>query len=280
MAQIGSIVSVEWLAENIGQTGIRILDGTWKMPGVEEKLPGGYIPGALFFDVDEIAAPDTMAHMLPSAETFTHHVEKMGLKNSDHIVVYDRHGLKAAARVWWKFRMFGHDKISVLEGGLPAWIKAGQKISAEQSLDWEVSKYKIADPIAKVANLEDIVESLDKSPQILDARAKGRFEGTSPEPRKGLRPGRIPGSRNWPYSQLFDDTGHLKSKLDLEAQIRDLDVDIEKPIITTCGSGITAAVLALALHQLGAKDVTLYDGSWTEWGTSQAPIETGPINHG
>lgn len=250
------------------------------MPGTVENLPAGYIPGAIFFDVDQVAAPSPMAHMLPTAEIFKAHVDQMGIRDTDHVIVYDRHGLRGAPRVWWTFRMFGHENVSVLEGGLPTWIAAGHEVVEDQSHDWPQSDYQIRPARAKVVSQTEILKLLQSKPQILDARAKGRFEGSSPEPREGLRSGRIPGSRNWPFSDLFDAPGYLKSKDKLKAQIETLGIDLEKPIITSCGSGITAAGLALALEILGANDVSLYDGSWTEWGASDAPIDTGPAQNG
>ena len=275
MASVDSLVSADWLKGNLDRSDVKILDGTWIMPGSDPALPNGFIPGAQIFDVDEIAAPSTMAHMLPSSELFCEHVSAMGIKNSDHVIIYDRHGFRTAPRVWWTFKMFGHEKLSILNGGLPAWINAGFGVSARPDKPKKRSRYKAQRPSSKVASMSDILSVSGAVSTILDARSLGRFVGTEAEPRAGLRSGRIPGSQSCPFSSIVTADGFLKSDSELGKLFGALDTDLTSSIITTCGSGITAAGLAFALERIGAKDVAVYDGSWTEWGASDAPVETG-----
>ena len=241
------------------------------MPGETADLSQGYIPSAQVFDIDVIAdLSSPMKHMLPSAVVFEAAVSKMGIIPSDTVIVYDRHGIRAAPRLWWTFRMFGHEHVAILDGGLPGWIAAGHKTSPTPS-SAKPSRYDASPSLSSVTSKADILSLLDHNPQILDARPAGRFNGTTPEPRAGLRSGHIPGSQSWPLSELIN-SGHLRPVEEIRTQIEALDIDMSKPIITTCGSGITAAGLAFALHLLDAENVSVYDGSWTEWGASDAPI--------
>jgi len=216
-----------------------------------------------------------MKHMLPSADLFCASVSKMGIENSDLVVIYDRHGTRTAPRSWWMFRMFGHDKVAVLDGGLPAWITAGHPVSDQVSKPTQASHYQARPPLSGVISQADLLALLPTAPQIVDARSSGRFRGTAPEPRAGLRSGRIPNSISLPFGNLRTEAGHFKPLKDLANMVGAAGIDLNKPIITTCGSGVTAAGLTLTLHRLGAKDISVYDGSWTEWGASDAPIEVG-----
>lgn len=266
------LVSVDWLAENFGRPDVKVLDGTWLMLGENADLPDGFIPGAQIFDVDEIATPHpTLKHMLPGTFTFIEAVSNMGIEEDDIIIVYDRHGVRTAPRVWWTFKVFGHDKVAVLDGGLPAWIKAGHAISAAPAKPLGQSEYTSSEPILGVISQDEILDGLGHH-QIADARSAGRFYGTAPEPRAGLRSGHIPGSCSLPITSLWTEDGHFKSLSDIAALVGEVGIDLDKPIITTCGSGITAAGLALNLYRLGAKHIRVYDGSWAEWGASDAPI--------
>jgi len=275
MASVDSLVSASWLNENLDRPDIKVLDGTWVMPGNETRLPEGFIPGAQIFDIDRIAAPSSMAHMLPTASIFSENVSGMGISERDHVIVYDRHGLFSSPRVWWTFKMFGHENISILNGGLPAWINEGFSVSSGPAKSKTRSKYKPKPPSSKVTTLFDILSAQGANSQIIDARSRGRFEGTEPEPRKGLRSGRIPGSLSCPFPSIKTPDGFLKSDKELGLLFEASGVDMNAPVITTCGSGITAAGLAFALDRLGAANVSVYDGSWTEWGASDAPVETG-----
>lgn len=259
----------------MNEPDVKIIDGTWVMPGTKNPLPGQFIPGAQLFDIDAVADPDAAtSHMLPPANIFAEAMREFGIKNNDHVIIYDRHGIRAAPRVWWMFQMFGQSRISILNGGLPAWIKAGFETANTVATNTDKSDYQTGTPLSGVSTLEDILAQLGTDIQILDARARGRFDGTVAEPRKGLRSGHIPGSQSLPYTALLTTDNQFKSNEFLLAEIAHLNIDLSKSIITSCGSGVTAAVLAFALHRLGAQDVSLYDGSWTEWGASDAPIST------
>ena len=279
MAALDSLVSADWLHSNLSQADLKIFDATWVLPGDKTEFPGGFIPGAQFFDIDLIAAPSEMAHMLPPRDLFDQHMSKFGLKPDDRVVVYDRHGLFSAPRVWWTFKMFGHDSVAILNGGLPAWIKAGYPVH-DQSKPAVESRYVSEGCSAGIVSADEIAGLLPSRPKILDARPEGRFTGQTPEPRAGLRSGRIPGSLNLPLSNLKTADGMLRPDSELREIIALLNLEPHQPIITSCGSGITAAGLAFVLDRLGFQDVAVYDGSWTEWGASDLPIETGPAAHG
>lgn len=256
------LVTADWLAANLDS--VRLIDGTWSMPNEAANLPSGYIDGAVVFDIDVIANTDSgMAHMLPTAETFAKSVGQMGITIDDTLVIYDRHGVFSAPRVWWTFRMFGHKNVYVLDGGLPAWIAAGHRI-AQQPASYSTAFYKVCPARAKLARIDDIVTAKADGVQIIDARPPGRFKGTSPEPRSGLRGGHMPGAINIPFGALRTPRSQFRPLSDI-AQIMKA-VDLTAPIITSCGSGITAAGLAFKLARLGADDVSVYDGSWTEYG--------------
>ena len=269
------LVTADWLAENIERDDIKVLDGTWVLPGDEPKLATGYIPGADVFNIDKIADTSSpMKHMLASAKDFAKAVSEMGIKNSDHVICYDRHGLFSSPRVWWNFMTFGHKKVSILDGGLPAWIKAGHKTSPKSlSLNDVSSHFKTASAIIPVTDKNCVIRAMSEDIQIVDARPAGRFNGTSPEPREGLRSGRIPGSYSLPFGDLKTADGHFRPLSELAEIVGTCGIDLTKPIITSCGSGITAAGLAFIFHRLGAADIRLYDGSWAEWGASDAPLE-------
>lgn len=274
MAMLAPLVSVSWLAENISRGDVKVLDATWCMGGEEPPLQGQFIPGAQVFDVDEVADPTSkFKHTLPPADIFEAAMSKMGIGNDDNVIVYDRHGFRAAPRTWWTFRMFGHEAVSILDGGLPAWIEAGHDTVRKPGKPTSTSTYKAGLAAGKVISKAEIIVKLKDAPQIADARSLGRFQGTEPEPRAGLRSGHIPGSTSLPFGSLRDKNANLKPLTELAELVGLSGLDLDKPIITTCGSGITAAGLAFAFHLLGAKDVSLYDGSWTEWGASDAPIE-------
>ena len=268
------LVTVDWLAENIEREDVKVLDGTWVLPADEPSLAAGFIPGAQFFDIDEVAdLSSPMKHMLPSEDVFAKAVSKMGIKNSDHVICYDRHGLFSGPRLWWTFMTFGHSKVSVLDGGLPAWIKAGHAVTKTAASENSLSNFQTKSPFIEARNQTCVIKAIDEDIQIVDARPSGRFYGTSPEPRAGLRSGRIPGSYSLPFGSLKTANGHFKPIAEIAEIVGSTGIDLTKTIITSCGSGITAAGLAFVFYRLGAKTISLYDGSWTEWGASDAPLE-------
>jgi thiosulfate/3-mercaptopyruvate sulfurtransferase len=275
-----ALVSTEWLAGRLGDPGVRIVDSTWYLPGVDrsgrDEYAQRHIPGAVFWDLDEIADPaDPLPHMMPDAATFAGHMARLGIGDGMKVVVYDSVGSMTAPRVWWTMRSFGHDDVAVLDGGLTKWLAEGRPTSADAptigsgQFTASVRPHMVRDIAAVRANLESGAE------QVLDARSAGRFTGVDPEPRPNSRSGHIPGSANLPYADLID--GGTKTFLPadtLAARFRDANITELRPVVTTCGSGVTACVLALGLHLIGRDDVAVYDGSWSEWGTrDDTPVE-------
>ena len=268
------LVTTDWLAANLHREDVKVLDGTWVFPKDESALAQGYIPHAQVFDIDLIAdLSSPMSHMLPIAEVFAKAISEMNVSNSDHVICYDRHGLFSSPRLWWTFMTFGHSKVSVLDGGLPSWINAGHDVSISPFVTSESSKFEISAPHIKLSRQSCAIDALETDIQIVDARPEGRFYGHDPEPRAELRSGRIPGSYSLPFGHLKTADGHFKSLTEIAQIVGSAGIDLNGAIITSCGSGITAAGIAFALHRLGAKDISVYDGSWAEWGASDAPIE-------
>ena len=219
----------------------------------------------MFFDIDAISTPGDLPHMLPAPEVFTESVAKLGLQKNKTVVIYDSKGLFSAARVWWTLTRFGFEQVKILDGGLPAWLQAGFNTeSGEVSVAQVSVQATLAE--ASVVNAEQVRQASESdSAEILDARSQGRFDGKDPEPRKGLRGGHIPGSKCLPFTALLND-GKLKSDNELREIFTALNLSADKPVYTTCGSGVTAAILTLGLHCIGVHNTALYDGSWTEWG--------------
>jgi thiosulfate/3-mercaptopyruvate sulfurtransferase len=274
-----AVVSTEWLAKHLGEPDLRVLDGTWHMPQLKRdahaEFAQAHIPGAVFFDIDRIAdRTGPLPHMLPTADVFADAVGALGIGTDDRVVVYDVRGVISAARVWWTFRAFGHDRVAVLDGGLRAWKGEGRPLEADEPVPTR-RQFRAALRPSLVRDLGAVRENLStRAEQVLDARSRGRFEGTEPEPRAGLRGGHIPGSLNLPYESLYRPDGTLLPPDALRSAFAGAGVDLDKPITTTCGSGVTASVLALALHLVGSQRVAVYDGSWTEWGGRQdTPVE-------
>lgn len=275
-----AIVTTDWLAAHLRDPDLRVLDGTWHMPQLKRdaraEFAQAHIPGAVFFDIDAIADHGTtLPHMLPSAAEFAAAVGALGIGSGERLVVYDVRGVISAARVWWTFRAFGHDAVAVLDGGLRKWQAENRPVESSQpkpparSFTARLRPELVRDVEAMRANITS------RAAQVLDARSRGRFAGTEPEPRAGLRGGHIPGSLNLPYETLYRPDGTVKPPDELRAAVTAAGVNLGGPIVTTCGSGVTASVLALALFQLGRPDVAVYDGSWSEWGgRSDTPVET------
>ena len=278
------VVSPAWLAANRGAGGaVRVLDGSWHLPAAARdpaaEFLEAHIPGAAFFDIDAIRDPDDpLPHMLPSAARFAESVSALGVGNDSHVVVYDTVGLYSAARVWWMFRVFGHGRVSVLAGGLPRWRAEGHSLENGESSIAPGSFTAAARDDTLVSSFEQVRATLGTgNAQVVDARAATRFSGEEPDPRPGLARGHIPGSRNVPFSAVLDDgLAALGEAGMLRRVFADAGVDPARPVIASCGSGITACTLALALAAIGAEQVAVYDGSWTEWGgRADAPVESG-----
>ncbi len=264
-------VSTGWLAEHLGAPDIRIADATWFMPAAGRDAVAEYreahVPGAVYFDIDDIAADGSpYPHMVPSAAKFSARVRKLGLGDGVRIVLYDNNGFIASARAWWMFRLFGHEEVDVLDGGLAKWRAEGGPVEDTPVVPKE-RHFTARQNNLLLRELDQMRANLtQRQEQVLDARSAGRFHGREPEPRAGLRSGHLPGSLNLPYAELIAPDGTLRPAEELKQRFAAAGVDLEAPITTTCGSGVSAAVLSLALYGLGRHDVALYDGSWSEWG--------------
>ena len=274
------VVSADWLQSRLGPDGPKIVDASWYLPVQERDARAEYeaahIPGAVFFDQDEIVEPGIdLPHTLPSPAVFAKHVSHLGLSNEDTIVVYDGLGMFTAPRVWWMLRLMGAPKTFVLDGGFDNWKSAGRPVS-DAVERFEVGVFDASHNGNSVTSLEqmrDIVSA--QSSQIVDSRGAGRFTGEEAEPREGMRSGHMPGAVNVPVFDLSRD-GELKPLNELRDILTGAGVDLDQPVVTTCGSGVTAAVVTLALHSLGHENSTLYDGSWSQWGAlSDTPVATG-----
>lgn len=270
--QVNGVIGAGELARIIDNDDVKLLDATYAMtgaPALQER-----IGDAQYFDIDDIADPDSdLPHMLPDAGLFEAKLRELGIDRDDAVVVYDQTGIAmAASRAWWMFRVFGHDNVAVLDGGLPKWKAEGRPLDTEETAKPEPGDFAATFRSELVRTLEQVDANIHARTEILlDARDSGRFTGATPEIRQGIASGHIPGSLNTPFMELIDHaTGTLKSAEELKAIFDRAGVDTTKPLATTCGSGVTACVVALALHRLGRDDVPVYDGSWTEWGVKMA----------
>lgn len=277
------VVSCAWLAERLDAPDIRVIDASWFLPGDGRDAKALYaarrIPGAIFFDIDEIADKDTaLPHMLPKPEKFGSRVKAMGVGDGCRVVVYDSQGLFSAARVWWTFRVMGHDDVTVLDGGFPAWERGGYPIDTGAPQARTPRHFTPRFRADLVRDLPDMRRAVtDGSAPIFDARPAPRFRGEAPEPRAGLRSGHMPGARSVPSSMLVNANGSLKPADELKRIFSEAGADTTQSAVCTCGSGVTAAIIALALARLGRWDASIYDGSWAEWGAlgEDAPVVTG-----
>ena len=276
-----TLVSTDWLAAHLKDPDLRILDGTMFLPGTGRDARAEYaethIPGARFFDIDKISDQRSdLPHMAPPVEKFMSRLRAMGGGDGHQVVVYDTHGLFSAARVWWLFRLMGQTDIAVLDGGLPKWIAEGRETEDMEPIirDRHMTVRRQAHMIKDVTQVSSASKLGDY--EILDARSPARFRGEEPEPREGLRSGHVPNSKNVHYRELMNDDGTMKDPDGLRAVLEKTGVDLSRPVITTCGSGVTAAIINLALERIGKTDHALYDGSWAEWGAfGTVPVATG-----
>ena len=276
-----TLVSTDWLARHLKDPDLRVLDASWYMPDAgrdpRAEYDAAHIPGARFFDIDEISDHRSeLPHMVPPVEKFMARMRAMGVGDGHQVVIYDGAGLFSAARVWWLFRLMGKTDVAVLDGGFPKWRAEGRPVEdmppviRDRHMTVQRQNHMVRDvtQVARAAKLHDH--------EIIDARPAERFRGDGPEPRAGLRAGHIPGSRNLPFDALLNDDGTMKDAEALKSAFAAAGVDLTKPAITTCGSGVTAAILSLALERIGKTDHAVYDGSWSEWGMyDDLPIATG-----
>ncbi|QDY69900.1 3-mercaptopyruvate sulfurtransferase [Qingshengfaniella alkalisoli] len=277
-----TLVSAGWLASKIGDGRLRIIDASWYLPTQRrdtfDEFMQRHIPGAVFFDIDAVSDPNADSpHMAPSPEIFADYLRAASIDKGDQVVVYDSSGLFSAARVWWLFRLMGHESVGVLDGGLPAWIAAGQPVESGEPSTASTATATSGIVPSRVADMQKVAEAIkDRSHEILDARPPNRFRGDEPEPRPGLRAGHMPGAKNVFFRNLLNDDGTMKTEGALRKVFSEAGADLSRPVITTCGSGVTAAIISLALERIGKSDYALYDGSWSEWGMhDELPIATG-----
>jgi thiosulfate/3-mercaptopyruvate sulfurtransferase len=276
------LVSTGWLADRMDDPNLRVLDASWYLPGTardpKAEYAAGHIPGAQFFDIDEVAdLRSPLPHMAPPPEKFVTRMRALGIADGHQVVVYDGAGIFSAARVWWTFRLMGKRDIAVLDGGLPKWKAEGRPV-VRDSVVQKDRHLTVAVQPGLVTDVTAVARAAKLGTHtILDARPAGRFTGEVPEPRPGLRQGHIPGSANVPFTTLMNPDGTMKSPTALRSMLREAGIDLRKPVITTCGSGISASTLALALERIGKTDWSVYDGSWAEWGAfDDLPVATGP----
>lgn len=276
---VAPLVSTAWLAERLGEPRLRVVDASWHMPAsgrdANAEFRASHIPGAVFFDLDANSAQDTpLPHMLPTAEAFGRSMAALGLSNGDTIVVYDTSGVNLSApRAWWMFRAMGHQAVAVLDGGFGKWVAEGRPVE-QGVVTPEPGKFVAQLDAARVVSMAQVnAIGPDGEVQVLDARSPGRFAGTEPEPRPGVRSGHIAGSRNVHFRSLVREDGTLKPAAELRQLFEAAEVDIARPVVASCGSGVTACTIVHALEVLGQRDTRVYDGSWSEYGSTDGSTD-------
>tara|TARA_Y100000590_G_scaffold55047_1_gene57606 strand:+ start:9118 stop:9960 length:843 start_codon:yes stop_codon:yes gene_type:complete len=278
---MNQLIEIDWLKKNINNPKIKIIDGTWHMPasGVNaiEIFKEKHIPNAIFVDLEEISEPNSeLPHMMPNEDFFSERISNLGISNNDHLIIYDMYGIFSAARIWFMFKAFGHDKVSILNGGFPAWMESNGKISNEIN-KLKLTNYKANLNKSLIVSYKDVLDNISKNNfQVLDARSPERFSGISDEPRPGMKSGHIPKSKNLFFNDLIDQNSKkfLKEE-EIKKIIEQLGVKEKKNIICSCGSGVTACILKFAIELIYKdKSIKIYDGSWSEWGSMEdSPCE-------
>ena len=282
---MGPLVTTEWLAGELGAADLVVFDATQYLPnenrdGKAEFLTA-HLPGARYFDIDEVADTDTdLPHMVPTPGRFAKLMAAMGISNTTRVVFYDQKGLASAARGWWLMGLFGHDNAAVLDGGLPKWVREGRSVEAGAAAVPAPGVFKPDYRATRLRGVGDIIANVTSQAElVVDARAAGRFTGATPEPRAGMRSGHMPGAANLPYTDLLNADGTFKPVADLRARFAAAGVDGARPVVTSCGSGVTACILTMGLRLAGLPEGAVYDGSWTEWGgradtAVESPVES------
>ena len=270
---MNQLIETNWLKENLGNTKIKVIDGTWHMPATGlnafEIFKEKHIPNAIFIDLEEISNPESnLPHMMPDENYFSKKISSLGINNNDHLIIYDMYGMFSAARIWFMFKAFGHNNVSLLNGGLPNWINSGGEIS-NQVNKFKPTNYKANLIKSLIVNYKEVEDNLTNNQyQILDARSPNRFLGISEEPRPDMKSGHIPKSKNLYFNDLIDqDSKKFIKEKEIENLIKKSDIDLKKDIICSCGSGVTACILKFAIELINKEtNVKIYDGSWSEWG--------------